>query len=86
MPITLDLDADLAYVDGVTSATVRLNRPNGTHEYATGLAVMGDVSHALRAFGPIELLGRETAWHLPDLLPAGDRLGPDDEIIADDVT
>lgn len=86
MPITIDLDADLSYVDGVTSATVRLNRPNATHEFTTTLAVMGDLSHALRSFGSVELLGKETAWHLPDLLTAGERLGPDDEIIAGGVT
>lgn len=83
--MTLDLDADLAYVDGAGPVTIRLHRPNGTREYDASFAVMGDLSRALRSFGGIELSGGETAWELPDVL-GGEKLSPDDEIVAADAT
>lgn len=77
----LDLDDDLACVDGAATVTVRLKRAAGNVEIEC-TAVKGAVDRKTLAAGGVQLAGNETGWELPsdEFAAAGDEPKEGDEI------
>lgn len=80
MTVSLDLDADLAYVDGVQTVSVVTKGVGREHRIEGLSAVRGLVDRRRGQFLGLDLNGSDVVWELPSLGEAGVTLQKGDEV------